>query len=106
MKVSISAALSMLFLTFVCVMFINVMSAQMQIAKLNDFHYGIVHELESSDFSPSIIANIAQTDAYDVKIENRGIKDDLRIYQITTSGIIRMPIFHYAKRYVKESSAR
>lgn len=45
MKISITSALSMIFLTFVCVLFINVMSAQMQIAKLNDFHYGVVHEL-------------------------------------------------------------
>ena len=37
MKISITSALSMIFLTFVCVLFINVMSAQMQIAKLNDF---------------------------------------------------------------------
>ena len=50
MKISITSALSMIFLTFVCVLFINVMSAQMQIAKLNDFHYGVVHELKAVIF--------------------------------------------------------
>ncbi|MFR5525325.1 MAG: hypothetical protein ACLTJG_10420 [[Clostridium] innocuum] len=50
MKISITSAISMIFLTFVCVLFINVMSEEMQIAKLNDFHFGVVHELESSDF--------------------------------------------------------
>ena len=86
MKISITSALSMIFLTFVCVLFINVMSAQMQIAKLNDFHYGVVHELESSDFSPAVIDQLTHAANYDVRIENRGVKDDLRIYQVITSG--------------------
>lgn len=106
MKISITSALSMIFLNFVCVLFINVMSAQMQIAKLNDFHYGVVHELESSDFSPAVIDQLTHAAYYDVRIENRGVKDDLRIYQVITSGSVRMPLFHYEKTYVKESSAR
>lgn len=106
MKIIITSALSMIFLTFVSVLFVNVMSAQMQIAKLNDFHYGIVHELESSDFSPAVIDQVTHSADYDVRVENRGVKDDLRIYQIVTSGSVHMPIFRYEKTYVKESSAR
>lgn len=106
MKISITSAISMIFLTFICVLFINVMSAQMQIAKLNDFHYGVVHELESSDFSPAVIDQMTHAANYDVRVENRGVKDDLRIYQVITSGSVRMPLFHYEKTYVKESSAR
>ena len=99
MKISITSAISMIFLTFVCVLFINVMSAQMQIAKLNDFHYGV-------DFSPAVIDQMTHAANYDVRVENRGVKDDLRIYQVITSGSVRMPLFHYEKTYVKESSAR
>lgn len=106
MKISITSALSMLFLTFVCVIFVNVLSAQMQMARINTAHYGIVQEIESSDFSPAVIQQMMARKDYQVRVENRSVKDDLRIYQITTTGTIRMPIFNYAKAYVKESCAR
>ncbi len=106
MKISITSALSMFFLTFVCVIFINILSFSMQIAKLNDYHYGVVHELESSDFSPAVIQKVTQSDAYQVRIENRSMKDDLRIYQVITSKKINIPLFRFERTYVKESCAR
>ena len=57
-------------------------------------------------FSPAVIDQLTHAANYDVRIENRGVKDDLRIYQVITSGSVRMPLFHYEKTYVKESSAR
>lgn len=106
MKVGITSAVSLLFITFISIVMINVMSATMQIAKLNDFHYGMVNEIESSDFSPSVIQQKLEDKRYDIQIENRSAKDDLRIYQIKTTGKIQMPIFGYAQMYTKESTAR
>lgn len=106
MKISITSALSMIFLTFICVIFINILSFSMQIAKLNDFHYGVVHELESSDFSPVVMQQAMQSDTYQVRIENRGVKDDLRIYQVITSKKLTIPLFRFERTYVKESCAR
>lgn len=106
MKVGITSAVSLLFITFISIVMVNIMSATMQIAKLNDFHYGAVNEIESSDFAPSVIQQKLQDTRYDMQIENRSVKDDLRIYQIKTSGKIQMPIFGYVQVYTKESTAR
>lgn len=106
MKIAITSAISLMFITFISITMINVMSAVMQIAKLNDFHYGTVNEIESSDFSPIVIQQKLQDKQYHVQIENRSVKDDLRIYQIKTTGKIQMPIFGYSQMYTKESTAR
>lgn len=106
MKISITSALSMIFLTFTCIIFINTLSFSMQIAKLNDYHYGVVNELESSDFSPTVIQQVTQSNTYQVRVENRSVKDDLRIYQVITSKKLNIPLFRFEKTYVKESCAR
>lgn len=106
MKIGITSAISLLFITFISIVMINVMSVNMQISKLQDFHYGMVNEIESSDFSPAVIEQHLHNKKYNVQIENRSAKDDLRIYQIKTSGKIQMPIFGFIQMYTKESTAR
>lgn len=58
MRVSLRAAIGILFLSFVVVIFMGIMNVQMQISKLNDYHYAAVQEMESSDFSPVVINRI------------------------------------------------
>lgn len=106
MKNAITCAMSMLFITFVSIIMVNVMSFQMQIAKTNDFHYGIVNEIESSDFSPTAISTAVNNGKYKVSVTPRSTKDDLRIYQVTTKATVRMPVFGFTQTYVKESTAR
>lgn len=106
MKTIISIGLAFIIATLFSVSFINEMLFEFQVMKLNDYHYAMVNEVESSDFSPSVIQAALDNKSYDVKIENKSMKDDLRIYQITTSKIVKMPIFGIQKEYIKESIAR
>lgn len=99
-------AMAILFMTFVSIVLVNVISFQYQIAKVNDYHYATVHEIENSDFSPSIINEKKNNGVYNVKISNKTIKEDLRIYEVTTSKTVYMPLFGVSKEYVKESVAR
>lgn len=106
MKNSISFAFSMLFITFCCIIFINMMLYQFQVTKLGEFHYAMVQEIESSDFSSSVMQKYQKNEDYEVEIENRSIKDDLGIYQIKTKKLIRMPILGFKQTILKESVAR
>lgn len=106
MKNAITSAMSMLFITFVSIVFVNVMSFQMQVAKINDYHYGVVNEIESSDFSQTAINSAVNNGKYTVLVTPKSTKEDLRIYQITTKATVRMPVFGYSQTYVKESTAR
>lgn len=78
----------------------------MQISKLNDYHYAAVQEMESSDFSPVVINRIRSNGEYTVNVEDKTLKEDMRIYQVTTSKKISLPILNFEKTYVKESTAR
>lgn len=106
MKIGITSALSMLFCTFICIVFINTMQFNQQIAKANDYHYATVNEIESSDFAQSVIDRICRDKRYTTTISEKSVKDDLRIYQVTTKASIRMPIFGFQHDYIKESTAR
>ena len=106
MKNAITCAMSMLFITFVSIIMVNVMSFQMQVAKVNDYHYGIVNEIETSDFSATAINSAVNNGKYTVSVTPRSTKEDLRIYQVTTKTTVRMPVFGFTQTYVKESTAR
>lgn len=106
MKIAITSAMSLLFSTFICVVFVNAMWFNQQIAKVNDYHYSVVNEIESSDFASSVIDKVANDSKYKTTIDCKSVKDDLRIYQITTKATIRMPIFGFKEVYIKESAAR
>lgn len=106
MKVAITSAISMLFITFVSIIFVNVMSFNQQITKINDYHYATVNEIESSDFADSVVNRIRDDKRYKTTIEEKSVKDDLRIYQVTTKATIYMPIFGFKEEYIKESTAR
>lgn len=106
MDISLRNGISILFTTFISIFLVGVMNYQMQIVKVNDYHYALVNEIESSDFSTTVINEATSNEDYDVKIENRGVKDDLRIYQVTTSKEITMPLLGVVKTYIKESAAR
>ena len=102
MRVSLRAAIGILFLSFVVVIFMGIMNVQMQISKLNDYHYAAVQEMESSDFSPVVINRIRSNGEYTVNVEDKTLKEDMRIYQVTTSKKISLPILNFEKTYVKE----
>lgn len=106
MRVSLRAAIGILFLTFVVVILMGVMNVQMQISKLNDYHYAAVQEMESSDFSPVVVNRIRSNGEYSVNVEDKTLKEDMRIYQVTTSKKISLPVLNFEKTYVKESTAR
>lgn len=106
MKNAIVFSFSILFITFCSIMFVNVIRFNYQIAKLNDYHYAMVNEIESSDFAGSVIDQYKNNDDYKVSIVDKTVKDDLRIYQVTTKKQISMPILGFSQEYVKESTAR
>lgn len=106
MKKAIEMAVSIIFITFCSVVFISVIFFQYQVAKTNDFHYAMVNEIESSDFSPTVINRYTSNTEYKVSIENKTLKNDLKIYQVTTSKKTGIPIFKFYQTYVKESVAR
>lgn len=106
MKISISAALSFLFLTFCTILFINFFNFFMKMQEVNTYHYMMVHEIENSDFSPYVIERWERDDRYDTQIVERSVKDDLRIYEVKTSAKLQLPILGYETEYIKESVAR
>lgn len=106
MKISLSAAISFLFITFCTILFVHMMNFTMSIQKVNSYHYATVHEIESSDFSPYVITKRMQDTSYTTSIQEKSVKDDLRIYEVKTSTMLRIPILGYEKEYVKESIAR
>ncbi len=106
MKNAITLGISMLFVTFVSVILVNFLVFESQKSKLEDYHYAVVNEIESSDFSPSVINEIKANGTYKVTITNVSSKEDLAIYQVTTEKELTMPIFKFKVNYVKESTAR
>lgn len=106
MKISLSAAMSFLFITFCTILFVNVMNFNMEMQRVNNYHYATVHEIESSDFSPNIIEARIQNTTYQTNIEGKGVKNDLRIYEVKTSAKLKIPLLGYEQTYVKESIAR
>lgn len=106
MKITISSAISFIFITFVCVLFVNFLNFGMAIQKANAYHYTTVHEIESSDFSPSVISQRQSSSNYTTRIVSKSVKEDLRIYEVKTSTELKIPILGYSKMYVKESVAR
>lgn len=106
MKISISTAASFIFITFCTVLFVHVMNFQMVIQKINAYHYATVHEIENSDFSPYVIAQRIANASYTTQIEEKSVKQDLRIYEVKTSSEIAIPILGFKTTYIKESIAR
>lgn len=106
MKISLSSGISLLFMSFVTVLFICVMNFQMSIQKVNDYHYATVHEIESSDFSPYIILERQSDSTYTTTIIEKSSKEDLRIYEVKTEAELSIPILGYKTNYVKSSTAR
>ena len=104
MRVSLRAAIGILFLSFVVVIFMGIMNVQMQISKLNDYHYAAVQEMESSDFSPVVINRIRSNGEYTVNVEDKTLKEDMRIYQVTTSKKISLPILNFGKKHCKSKA--
>lgn len=106
MKISISAAISFVFVSFVCVLFVNILNFTMAIQKTNAYHYASVHEIESSDFSPYVIEARKQNTSYATEIIKKSVKEDRAIYEVRTSTTLKIPILGYESAYVKESVAR
>lgn len=106
MKISISAGISFVFITFCCVIMVSVLNFSMALQKVNDYHYATVHEIESSDFSPFVIAQRQNDTMYQTEIHEKSVIDELRIYEVRTSAMVRIPILGVEKTYVKESIAR
>ncbi len=106
MKISISAAVSFVFITFCTVLFIHLMNFALMIQKVNAAHYATVHEIENSDFSPYVIEQRLANAPYATEITERTIKEDLRIYEVKTRAQLQIPILGYQREYVKESIAR
>lgn len=106
MKITISGALTFIWITFTCVGYVNMLNINMAMQKVNDYHYATVHEIESSDFSPYVIEERKANSDYTTTITNKSSKEDLRIYQVETKATLHMPLFGYSKEYVKESIAR
>ncbi|MEG0978042.1 MAG: hypothetical protein RSC93_07250 [Erysipelotrichaceae bacterium] len=106
MEMSLRNAMAILFISFVSIVFINIMTFQFQVAKINDYHYSVVNEIESSDFAQSVISEKMNNTEYKINIKKKSLKEDLGIYEVTTKKNIYMPIFNFSKEYVKESTAR
>lgn len=106
MRISLRASIGIFFLTFITIIFTSVMNFQMQIAKVNDYHYAAVNEIESSDFASTTIDKYINNDKYEISIVQKSLKEDMPIYQVTTSKRIYIPIFNFSRTYTKESAAR
>lgn len=106
MKISISTAISFLFITFCTILFISMMNVALVIQKANATHYATVHEIENSDFSPYVIDQRIANAPYPTQIIEKTVKEDLRIYEVKTTAQLRIPILGYVSEYVKESIAR
>lgn len=106
MKLSIHAALSFLFLTFSVVLLISFMNFYHSIQSVNTIHYATVHKLENSDFSPYVISECEKNSKYAIKIIDRTVQEEARMYEVTTSAVLKIPMLGYQTTYVKESIAR
>lgn len=106
MKFSLSAGFSMLFCTFVTVLFVNILNFNVAMQKMNDYHYATVHEIESSDFSPYVISQRQNNAQYSTYITEKSSKEDLRIYEVKTSTVLTIPIFGFSQSYTKTTIAR
>lgn len=106
MKISLTTGISLVFMSFITVLFLSVMNFQMAIQRVNDYHYATVHEIESSDFSPYIISQRQSDSVYSTTITEKSSKEDLRIYEVKTEAQLSIPILRYTTTYTKSSTAR
>lgn len=102
----ISFAMFCLGVTFFCVLFVSSLNFTATMQKMNDYHYATVHEIESSDFAGTVIAERKNNSTYSTTITQKSIKEDMPIYEVTTSTNISIPILNYEVTYVKSSVAR
>lgn len=102
----IGIAMFCLGVSFFTVLFISTMNFATQVQKVNDYHYATVHEIESSDFANTVINERRNNSTYTTKITQKSIKEDMRIYEVTTSSSISIPILNYQVPYAKTSIAR
>lgn len=106
MKITISTAMSFVFITFCTVLFISVMNFSVSMQKVNDYHYATVHEIESSDFASAVINERKRNSDYTTMITQKSIKEDMRIYEVKTTAELSIPILNYHTTYTKVSTAR
>lgn len=106
MKISISAAISFIFVTFCTILFVQMMNFAITVQKVNTVHYATVHEIENSDFSPYVMEQRIATAPYATQITEKSVKEDLRIYEVKTRAQLYLPLLGYHSEYVKESIAR
>lgn len=106
MKNTISIAISLIFITFCIAVFTGFMNLSFYQQKTDAYHYATVNEIESSDFSPVVIADRMNNEEFKTFITEKSVKDDLRIYEVRTEKEINIPIIGISKTYVKESIAR
>lgn len=106
MKISLSMAITCILITFCTVFFLNIIQLFVEIQRVDTYHHAIVNEIESSDFSPFVIQESLKKSPYHLQIEEKSVKDDLRIYEVTTRTTVSLPILGYKKEYLKQSIAR
>lgn len=106
MKNNITIAIEIIFITFCCTLFTGFLNMASVQQKIDAYHYATVNEIESSDFSPAVIADRMNNGEFKTFIKEVSVKDDLRIYEVRTEKEINIPIIGISKTYVKESIAR
>lgn len=106
MKISITTAISYLFITVCLVLFVSVLNFCTGMQKMNDYHYATVHELESSDFASSVIAEKTADTTYHTTVVNKTLKNDNGIYEVKTTKTFSIPILNYTQEYSKVSVVR
>lgn len=106
MKMSISASIMFVFLSFICAVFFSIIFFEVQISKANDFHYAMCYDIESSDYSSKVIEQYTKQNDYKVSIKPIEKNNEMRLYSTVTEKKISIPLFNFSKSYKKESYGR
>lgn len=114
MKNTMGYVISTIFLTFMVVLCVSIISAFSTINKANAYHQTCIADIQASNFSSSVISQYNRdNNGFKTKIEERTVKaedENLektgRIYEVVTTYDIKIPVIGYKIEQTIQGYAR
>ena len=114
MKNTISYILTVMLITFMIVLVVSVINVTVTINKANAYHQTCISEIQASNFSTSVNSKYTgNTGMFKTTIKNKSIVDENeniektgRIYEVSTTYTIKIPVINYSTEQVIVGFAR
>lgn len=114
MKNTMGYVVSSVFLVFMVVLCVSIISAFSTINKANAYHQTCIADIQASNFSPSVISQYNKdNNGFKTEIEERTVKNQDenlektgRIYEVVTTYEIKIPVIGYGVEQTIQGYAR